>query len=85
MRAVKPAVYKKRGKQRIGKGFSIGELKEAKLNIKKALKLGVPVDPRRRTIHEGNVKALSDLLEAKKASAESKRKRRKPKSEKKHK
>jgi large subunit ribosomal protein L13e len=82
MMTVKPVVFKKGGKQRIGKGFSIGELKEAKLNIKKALKLGIPVDPRRRTVHEGNVKALNALLETKKASAESKRKRRKPKSEK---
>lgn len=85
MKAVKPVVFKKSGKQRVGKGFSIGELKEAKLNIKKALKLGIPVDPRRRTTHEGNAKALNDLLETKKAISESKRKRRKPKSEKKQK
>ena len=82
MRVVKPVVFKKGGKQRIGKGFSLGELKEAKLSIKRALKLGVPVDPRRKTVHEGNIKALNDLLETKKVSSESKRKRRKPKSEK---
>jgi len=85
MKAVKPVVFKKGGKQRIGKGFSIGELKEAKLNIKKALKLEITIDPRRKTTHEGNVKALNDLLETKKAISESKRKRRKPKSEKKQK
>ncbi len=80
MAAVKPVVFKKGEKQRVGKGFSLGELKEAKLNLKKALKLGIPVDHRRRTTHEENIKTLKDFLETKKALSESKRKRRKPKS-----
>ncbi|MGB9959076.1 MAG: ribosomal protein L13e [Candidatus Bathyarchaeales archaeon] len=80
MRTISPVVFKKGGKQRIGKGFSLGELKEAKLSVGEALKLGVPVDPRRRTTHEGNVKALKNLLETKRGSSESKVKGRKPKS-----
>jgi len=82
MTAVKPIVLKKGGKQRIGKGFSLGELKEAKLNIKKALKLGILVDTRRKTTHKENVKALIDFLENKKLLQSQRRKRTKPKSEK---
>lgn len=65
MKAVKPLVFKKHRKQRIGKGFSISELKETKISLKEALKLGIPIDPRRRTTHEANVKALSAFLETK--------------------
>ncbi|MEM2148089.1 MAG: ribosomal protein L13e [Candidatus Bathyarchaeia archaeon] len=88
MSTLKPLVIKKGGKQRFGKGFSMGELKAAKLSLKKALKLGVSVDPRRRTVHDENVKALNEFLaEAAKTAAKeppkSKAKTRKPKSEKK--
>ncbi|MBS7637176.1 ribosomal protein L13e, partial [Candidatus Bathyarchaeota archaeon] len=44
MTEVKPLVFKNRGKQRLGKGFSLGELKEVKLSMKQALKLSIPVD-----------------------------------------
>lgn len=81
MEPVKPVVFKESGKQRMGKGFSLGELKKAGLNAKQALRLGIFVDYRRRTLHEENVKALEEFLAAKKAS-EPKPKRRKPKSEK---
>lgn len=73
MTAIKPLVFKKGGKQRAGKGFSLNELKEANLSVKTALKLGVPVDPRRKTIHKENVKALIDFMESKKFSSELKR------------
>ncbi|MEM3565527.1 MAG: ribosomal protein L13e [Candidatus Bathyarchaeia archaeon] len=62
MAEVKPLVFKKGGKQRPGKGFSLRELKEVKLSLKQALKLGIPVDSRRRTVHEGNVEALKEFL-----------------------
>lgn len=35
-------------KQRIGRGFSLAELKAAKICVKKARQLGISVDPRRR-------------------------------------
>lgn len=76
--ALKPIVQKRGGEQRPGKGFSIGELKKAGLNLKQALKMGIPADSRRRTIHEENVKALKDYISNLKASV--KPKRRKPKS-----
>ena len=43
---------------RKGKGFSIGEIKAAGINITVAAKLGIPVDKRRKTIHEKNVETL---------------------------
>ncbi|MGC9346322.1 MAG: ribosomal protein L13e, partial [Candidatus Bathyarchaeales archaeon] len=49
MTAIKPIIFKKGGKQRYGKGFSREELKKAELSFKEALKLGIPVDFRRRT------------------------------------
>lgn len=81
MAVIKPLVFKKGEKLRIGKGLSLNELKEAKISVKKALKLGIPVDLRRRTIHEENVKALIDFLENKKDSSKpEKRRKRKSKS-----
>jgi len=50
------------GKQREGRGFSIGELKEAGLSVAEAVKLGVYIDKRRRSTHEYNVKALKEYL-----------------------
>jgi len=48
---------------REGRGFSLGELREAGLDPKKAMKLGIYVDKRRKTVHEWNVKALKEFVE----------------------
>lgn len=66
MMTLKPKVFKKGGKQRLGKGFSREELKKAGLNLKEALKLGIPVDSRRRTAHQENVATIKGFLESKK-------------------
>jgi ribosomal protein L13E len=58
-------VLKKSGKTRKGRGFSREELKEAKLNFHEALRLHLPVDTRRKTKHNENVKALKHLLRKK--------------------
>lgn len=79
MTAIKPIVFKKGGKQRYGKGFSREELKKGGLSFKEASKLGIPVDFRRRTIHEDNINVIKGFLESKKATSKSK-KRRKSKS-----
>jgi len=64
LRAMKlqPMVLKKRGKNRKGKGFSRGELKDAGVDSKQALKLGIPIDLRRKTKSEENVKVLKQHL-----------------------
>jgi len=80
MNVIKSTVIKRNGKQRYGKGFSREELKKTGLSVKEALKLGVPVDLRRRTVHEKNVESVKDLLESRKTESKSKKKRRKSKS-----
>jgi|YelNatPaOPRAMG01_1025707.scaffolds.fasta_scaffold85034_2 large subunit ribosomal protein L13e len=44
------------------RGFSLSELKEAGLTIEKARRLGLRVDPRRRSKHGENVKKLRELV-----------------------
>jgi len=68
----KPKVFKKGGKQRSGRGFSREELKKAGLSLTEALRLGVPVDSRRRTAHEENVGTVKTFLESRKTAPKSK-------------
>lgn len=56
------AVRKKDGRPKEGHGFSLEELRNAELNVKKALKLRIPVDLRRRSSHEENVETLKAHL-----------------------
>ncbi|ABL88815.1 LSU ribosomal protein L13E [Pyrobaculum islandicum DSM 4184] len=61
-------------KWRVGRGFSIGELKAVGLNIYQARILGIPVDERRRTEWLHNIETLRkwliDILEGKAAPPE---------------
>ncbi|ALU11671.1 50S ribosomal protein L13 [Ignicoccus islandicus DSM 13165] len=52
----------KKPKRRTGKGFSKGELEAVGLDFKRALKLGLPIDKRRKTVHEWNVEKLRKYL-----------------------
>jgi len=54
---VRPVVKRKR-KAREGKGFSREELREVGLSFGEALRQGIPIDTRRSTKHEENVKRL---------------------------
>ena len=56
-------IVKRGDKVREGRGFSKGELKEAGLSPSEAMRLGIPVDKRRRTVHEENVRRLKEYLE----------------------
>lgn len=58
-------VLKELGQNRRGRGFSREELKKAGISKKQALKLQFPVDLRRRTVHEENVKLLKKQLKVK--------------------
>lgn len=66
-------VFKKDGKPKEGRGFSTEELKKATLDPKRALKLGVPVDLKRRTLHEENVEALKEYLKNLESAGKSKK------------
>jgi len=59
---IEALVLKKGGKSRKGKGFSKGELKKVGLDFASALRLGIPVDKRRRSIHEENIRLLEEHL-----------------------
>ena len=53
---------KKKGRTREGKGFSVGELKEAGVDSAQALKSGIAVDLRRKTKLEENVQLLREYF-----------------------
>jgi len=47
-----------------GRGYSIGELREAGLSYDEAKALGIPVDKRRKTVWQWNVQRLREYLRA---------------------
>ncbi len=47
---------------RRGRGFSVGELKAVGLTVRDAKRLGIPVDKRRRSVHEWNIENLREYL-----------------------
>jgi large subunit ribosomal protein L13e len=59
---LQPTVHRK-GKTRRGKGFSRAELREAGADFRQALKSGIPVDRRRKTKYERNIKILERHLQ----------------------
>ena len=58
-------VKKQSNQTRSGRGFSREELKKAKTTPKQALRLGLPIDLRRRTLHAENVKLATAMLKLK--------------------
>jgi len=60
-RTLSPSV-KIGAKERVGRGFSLGELAKAELNVGEARHMGVPVDLARRTAHEENVERLREWV-----------------------
>ncbi len=49
-------------KEKNSRGFSLGELREANINVNRANSLGIILDFRRGTVRENNVALLKDLL-----------------------
>jgi len=63
--SVQAEVEKKHGKPRRGKGFSKSELREVELDFSQALRLRLPIDKRRKTKREENVKSLKQFMQKK--------------------
>ena len=63
-RALEPIVLRGRNRWRVGRGFSLAELKQAGLPVGEARKMGIPVDPRRKSCWPENVKALKEVVRA---------------------
>lgn len=61
---VESVAQKKGSHTRKGRGFSRGELMEAGVDSRRALRLGIPIDPRRKTKHQENVKRLKQHLQS---------------------
>ena len=61
---IRPTVQKKNVRIREGKGFSKDELREAGMDFKQALRLKIPIDLRRKTKHEENIKTLKQHLKS---------------------
>lgn len=76
----RPKILRKGRKKRQGKGFSSEELKKVGLSSGQAVRLHIPVDPRRKTVHEENVEAVKAFLDQKKEAAKPKPKKPKRKS-----
>jgi len=49
---------------KIGRGYSLGELKEVGLNRKMAKYLNIPIDPRRKSVYNENIENLKKFLES---------------------
>lgn len=62
---LRPIVLTRRGKRREGRGFSREEIKAAGLNVRRARKLGIAVDERRKTCSQENVTLLKEFLKTK--------------------
>ncbi len=52
---------------KVGRGYSIGEIKAVGLTVREARLLGIYVDERRDTVYEENIKRLREWLEKVKA------------------
>ena len=62
---IKPVVYAPTPKKqlRVGRGFSLEEIKLAGLTLHKAKLLEIPIDQRRQTTHPQNVEMLKEHLQ----------------------
>ncbi|MCW4043889.1 MAG: ribosomal protein L13e [Candidatus Bathyarchaeota archaeon] len=70
MHHIKPKIFKPDGKQRCGRGFSRDELGKAGVTYIEAVRVGLPVDFRRKTAHDENIEAVKAYM--KKAKTEAK-------------
>jgi ribosomal protein L13E len=75
---MKAVITKQNGKQRLGRGFSPNELEQAGLNMQDAKKIGIPMDIKRKSVHEENVTCIKAHAKKTKAEAAAKPKTETP-------
>ncbi len=74
--SMQPEIVHK-GKARKGRGYSLEELKNAKMDIRVAKRMKLPVDRRRKTAYEENITQLTTMMEKEKSKKEKKTKGKK--------
>ncbi len=74
MHHINPVINKKNGKQRRGRGFSPEELGKAGLTLVEAKRLEIPVDKRRKTVHDWNVEVVKAYVQKEKVKVKPKEK-----------
>jgi predicted flap endonuclease-1-like 5' DNA nuclease len=64
MSEIEPIVMQSQDSRKLkaGKGFSLGELQDAGLNVHEAKRLSLPIDRRRKTTHMENVTAIKNYI-----------------------
>ena len=72
MHQIKSVITKHNKKQNIGKGFSPTELEKAGVNKQQARQIGLPVDVKRKSVHDENVATIKECAEKAKAEAAAK-------------
>jgi large subunit ribosomal protein L13e len=78
MRQIKVVITKHNKKQNIGRGFSPTELEKAGVNKQQAKQIGLPVDVKRKSVHDQNIATIKEHAEKAKAQAATKPKPQKP-------
>uniref|UniRef100_A0A7C2ZP32 Large ribosomal subunit protein eL13 n=1 Tax=Ignisphaera aggregans TaxID=334771 RepID=A0A7C2ZP32_9CREN len=61
-----PKIIKERGTTvslRVGRGFSVEELKQVGLSVQLAKQLNIPIDFRRHSVHQQNLENLKKFIE----------------------
>jgi large subunit ribosomal protein L13e len=80
MKTITAKIMKTDEKQRVGRGFSREELKQAGTTMADALKLKIPIDKRRKTAHEENIETVKTFLKSRKTEKPAPKPKRKAKS-----
>jgi ribosomal protein L13E len=72
MHHIKAVITKQNGKQSTGRGFSLSELAKAGLTRQDAKKIGIPLDVKRKSVHDENIQTLNAHAEKAKTQAQAK-------------
>jgi ribosomal protein L13E len=64
MHHLKIVITKQNGRQSVGQGFSLNEIKEAGVNKQQAKQIGLRVDVKRKSTHQGNVDCIKAQAKA---------------------